>query len=127
MDGIDVYTIYSHHDDVPEVAYLVLVDGLVIYHNGDYKADYESDFAYLRAITGRIDIAFLIGHPVEEHAYFRQALRMMDLFDVGHVFPMNREGEADQCYDYAELLTAHGVTAEIIVAETRGQLFVLER
>ena len=126
VDGIDVYTIYSHHSGVPEVAYLVLVDGLAIYHNGDYKADYENDFAYLRTIADQIDAAFVIGHPVPDHQYFLQALLMDELFDVGYVFPMNREGEAYRCHEYAELLAGRGVTATVIVAETRGEVFVLE-
>jgi hypothetical protein len=98
-----------------------------VYHNGDYKADYENDFPYLRTITDRIDVAFVIGHPVEEHAYFQQSLRMMELFDVGCLFPMNREGEAYRCHDYADLLAARGVAVEVAIAEARGELFVLER
>ncbi|MBU0596080.1 MBL fold metallo-hydrolase [Candidatus Bipolaricaulota bacterium] len=127
IDGIDIHTIYSHHSGVPEVAYLVAVDGLLIYHNGDYMAEYEEDFSYLRTITERIDIAFLIGHPFEEHQYFQQALQMTGLFDVGSIFPMNREGEAYRCRDYAELLAEHGVDARVVVAETRGETFALER
>lgn len=112
---------------VPEVAYLVLVDDLVIYHNGDYKADYENDITYLQTITDRIDGVFLIGHPVEDHQYFQQALRMDELFDVATVFPMNREGEVYRCHEYAELVAESGVGSTVIVAETRGDLFTLER
>ena len=36
LDGLDIYTVFSHHDDVDESAFLVKVDGLAIYHNGDY-------------------------------------------------------------------------------------------
>ncbi len=127
VDGIEVYTIYSHHSGVPEVAYLVQVDDLIVFHNGDYKADYENDFTYLQTITDRIDVAFLIGHPVEDHQYFQQALRMDELFDVATVFPMNREGEAYRCHEYAELLAESGVGSTVIVAGTRGDLFTLER
>ena len=127
VDGIEVHTIYSHHSGVPEVAYLILVDDLVIYHNGDYRADYESDFEYLRTITDRIDIAFVIGHPVEDHQYFQQALLMDELFGVVTIFPMNREGEAYRCHEYAELLAEHGVAAAVIVAEERGDVFTLEK
>lgn len=127
VDGIEIYTIYSHHSGVPEVAYLILVDDLVIYHNGDYKADYEDDFAYLRTITDRIDVAFLIGHPVEDHQYFQQVLLMDELFDVAAIFPMNREGEAYRCHEYAGLLAEHGVESTVIVAETRGDVFTVER
>ncbi|MFC2099280.1 MBL fold metallo-hydrolase [Candidatus Bipolaricaulota bacterium] len=124
---MEVYTIYSHHSGVPEVAYLVLVDGIAIYHNGDYKADFEADFAYLRTLTDRIDIAFVIGHPFENHQYFQQAVLMADLFDVASIFPMNVEGEARRCHETADLLADAGVESTILVAESRGEMFVLEQ
>jgi len=127
IDGMDITTIYSHHSDVPEVAYLVRVDGLTIYHNGDYKADYEDDFAYLATLTDRLDIAFLIGHPFPDHPYFQQALRMTELFDVSFIFPMNREGEAFRCHNYASLLADHGVEATVLIAEARGETFMLSK
>jgi peptidoglycan/xylan/chitin deacetylase (PgdA/CDA1 family) len=80
----------------------------------------------LRTITDRIDVAFLIGHPVEEHQYFKQALLMDELFDVATLFPMNREGESYRCHEYAELLVEHGVKATVLVAERRGDTFRLE-
>ena len=126
VGGMDVYTIYSHHRDIPEVAYLAVVGDLVIYRNGDSKADYENDFEYLRMITDRIDVAFAIGHPFADHQRFQQACLMDELFDVAYVFPMNREGEPYHCQAYAELLDAHSVTATVVVVETRGAAFVLE-
>ncbi|UCF09343.1 MAG: MBL fold metallo-hydrolase [Candidatus Bipolaricaulota bacterium] len=127
VGGMEVYTIYSHHSNVSEVAYLVTMDDLIVYHNGDYKAEYEDDFAFLRTITEHIDLAFLIGHPFENHQYFLQALLMAELFDVSYIFPMNREGEAFRCHEYADLLADYGVDSVIIVAETRGEEFILDR
>jgi len=122
---MEIYTIYSHHSDVPEVAYLVLVDGIALYHNGDYKADFEEDYAYLRTLTDRIDVAFVIGHPFPEHQYFQQTLRLTELFDVQSIFPMNVEGEASRCHEYADLLAEHGVNATILVPEKRGEILPL--
>ena len=45
-DDMQIYTVNSHHSGVPEVAYLVMVDGLAIYHNGDCKADPDNDIVY---------------------------------------------------------------------------------
>ncbi len=58
---------------MPEVTFLVKLDRYTIYHNGDYKAEYVDDYAYLRTVAGHIDIAFIIGHPFENHQYFQQA------------------------------------------------------
>jgi len=38
--GVEAYTINDHHDGVPEVAYLVETDGVVMYHSGDYVGRY---------------------------------------------------------------------------------------
>jgi len=127
VEGMNVYTIDSHHNDVPEVAFLVVVDGWTIYFNGDYRSDYEADYAYLASITDRIDLAFVIGHPFETHQYFQQVLRLTELFDVSTIFPMNREGEESRCHEYADLLTANGVDADIPVADRRGDLFPVEK
>ena len=46
---------------MPEVAFLVKVDGLVVYHNGDYMMDYRADFPYLQQHAKRVDLAFVLG------------------------------------------------------------------
>ncbi len=115
-----VYTIYSHHSGVPEVAYLVIVDGYTIYHNGDYKAHYAEGYAYLRTIADHIDIAFVIGHAVEDHPYFLQAKHLDELSQPNYLYLMNRKGEAYHSHDFAQLLAAHGAQAHIVVAEARG-------
>lgn len=120
IDGMEVYTIYSHHSGVPEAAFLVLVDGYVIYHNGDYKANYLQDYEYLRTITGHIDIAFVIGHPDESHQYFKQAEHLEEIFHPTYMFPMNREGESYRCSEFSRLLADHGVNATTVVLEKRG-------
>jgi L-ascorbate metabolism protein UlaG (beta-lactamase superfamily) len=127
IDGMEVYTIYSHHSGVPEVAYLVKVDDYVIYHNGDYKAEYVKDYDYLRTITDRIDIAFVIGHPDETHQYFLQAKRMDELFETGCMIPMNRLGYEPRCRKYAKLLEEQGAKAAFLVPEKRGDHFVCPR
>ena len=101
------------------------VNDLVIYHNGDYRAAYEEDYRYLRTITDHIDVAFLIGHPFPDHQHFRQAMRLSELFRIGTIFPMNREGEPQRCRDYARLLAERGATAAIHVAGRRGEVFTL--
>ena len=121
-----VHTIYSHHSGVPEVPYLILVDDLVIDHNGDSRAAYGNDFEFLRTVTDRIDVAFLIGHPAEDRQDFQQALLMDERVDVATIFPMNREGEAYRCHEDAELPADHRVAAAVVVADKRGDTFTLE-
>jgi L-ascorbate metabolism protein UlaG (beta-lactamase superfamily) len=58
---LEIFTVNSHHSGVPEVAFLVKVDGLVVYHNGDYHMDYQADFPYLQRHASRVDLAFVPG------------------------------------------------------------------
>ncbi|NIM95804.1 MAG: hypothetical protein GTO18_19055 [Anaerolineales bacterium] len=124
LDGMEVYTINSHHSDVPEVAYLVKVDGVTIYHNGDYLASYLEDFEYLHTFTDHIDIAFVIGWPFVDHQHFQHAMRLSELFDPTCMFSIHREGDEDKSRQFAELLAEHGVEATVYYAENRGEDFI---
>lgn len=76
IKGMKIFTIPSHHDNVPEVAYLVQVDGLVIFHSGDYIGtlrSFKSDIDYLakKSRAERVDMAFFtatckVGHYMME-------------------------------------------------------------
>ncbi len=125
--GVEVYTINSNQDGVPEVAYLVKVNGLIIYHNGDYRASYVQDFDYLRTITDHIDVAFVIGWPYVNHQHFRQAKLLAETFKPVYMFAICREGDEDKCRLFAELLAEHGVENSVLYAEHRGSDFVIPR
>jgi L-ascorbate metabolism protein UlaG (beta-lactamase superfamily) len=86
-DGMEIYTINSAHAGVPEVAYLVKVDGLVIYHNGDYMGDFQADFPFLHEVTDHIDLTFTIRGYEDDSVYFRQNLDLFQRFQHGAVFP----------------------------------------
>ena len=126
-DGMEIYTINSYHSDVPEVAYLVIVEGVVIYHNGDYLSAFVEDLQYLQTFTNHIDIAFMIGWPFVDHQHFQQTLHLADTFDPTHIFAISREGDEEKSRLFAELLVEHGVKADILYAEQRGDYFVCTR
>jgi L-ascorbate metabolism protein UlaG (beta-lactamase superfamily) len=89
LGDLQVYTIDSFHNDIPEVAYLVLYGDWVIYHNGDYMADYVADHAYLKTISERIDFAFVIGAPSHRWPHLARAVHLAREFDVPMLFPMH--------------------------------------
>src|SRR5512137_1137327 len=86
-DGLEIATINSHHSGVPEVAWLVKVDGLVIYHNGDCMVDFAKDYPHLQARAGRIDIAFVPRVHGEKEHYGRQNAELFRRFKPRAVFP----------------------------------------
>jgi L-ascorbate metabolism protein UlaG (beta-lactamase superfamily) len=121
--GVEVYTVNSH-SDVPEVAYLVKVDGITIYHNGDYRGSYVEDFEYLHTITDQIDIAFVIGWPYVSHQNFQQAKLLAEMFNPTCMFAICREGDEDKSREFAELLAEHGLETNVLYAEHRGDDFI---
>jgi L-ascorbate metabolism protein UlaG (beta-lactamase superfamily) len=124
--AVEVWTINSR-SDVPEVAYLVKVDGITIYHNGDYRGSYVEDFKYLRSIADHIDIAFVIGWPYPAHQQFRQATLLAEIFGPMYMFAMCREGNEDKSRQFAELLAQRSVSATVLYAKHRGAEFLCSR
>jgi len=62
FDNLEVTNIAEQHDDVPESAFLVKADDVVIFHTGDYVGAFDSfkdDLKFLADKYGRVDIAFL--------------------------------------------------------------------
>jgi len=98
-DNLEIFTINSHHSGVPEVAYLVKVDSLVIYHNGDYQGNYQEDMPYLKTKTDSIDLAFIPPVWQEQWVYYRINLELITQFQPKAVFPMHvRVGDENQYF-----------------------------
>lgn len=122
-DGLEIITINSHHSGVPEVGFLVKVDGLAIYHNGDYRMDYQADFPYLQAHAARLDLAFVLGVSDESIQYGRQNRDLFDRFRPNAVFPMHAEAGARMYKEFAEAFRARVPGLPIMVPERLGDRF----
>jgi L-ascorbate metabolism protein UlaG (beta-lactamase superfamily) len=62
LGAMEIFTVNGEHNDIPEVAYLVKVDGLAIYHSGDYMGPvdtFRGDMTYLLNKAGTVDLAFI--------------------------------------------------------------------
>jgi L-ascorbate metabolism protein UlaG (beta-lactamase superfamily) len=98
-DGLQILTVNSHHSGVPEVAYLVKADGLVIYFNGDYQGSFGEDFPYLKAKTKKIDLAFVPPVWEKKWTYSRMVEELIRLFQPSALFPMHvRVGDEKQYF-----------------------------
>jgi len=122
-DGLEIFTINSHHSGVPEVAFLVKVDGLVIYHNGDYRMDYRADFPYLQQRVERIDLAFVLGVAGETEQYALQSRDLFERFKPGAVFPMHAEAGARMYREFEAAFGARIPGLPIMVPEKLGDRF----
>ncbi len=98
-DDLEIFAINSHHSGVFEVAYLVKVDSLVTYHNGDYRGNYQEDMPYLKSKANSIDLAFTSCVWQEQWEYYRVNLELITQFQPKAVFPMHvRVGDEDQYF-----------------------------
>jgi L-ascorbate metabolism protein UlaG (beta-lactamase superfamily) len=123
--GLDIATINSHHSGVPEVAWLVKVDGLVIYHNGDCQPNEpSSEFDFLKTKTGRIDLAFVF--PVFEagEKYAVQNLDFFGKFDVRAAFPIHVRAGDPRYLEFQKIFQAKFPGLSIHVPMEMGQRFV---
>jgi L-ascorbate metabolism protein UlaG (beta-lactamase superfamily) len=122
-DGLETFTINSHHSGVPEVAFLVKVDGLAIYHNGDYRMDYQADFPYLQKHAARFDLAFVLGVSDEGIQYGQQNRDLFERFKPGAVFPMHAEAGARMYREFVAAFGARIPGLPIMVPEQLGDRF----
>jgi len=124
-DGLEIATISSHHSGVPEVAWLVKVDGLVIYHNGDCQpADAAAEHDYLKTKADAIDLAFVFPvtapgekYTVQEEDFFRK-------FRVRAAFPMHARAGDAMYLDFQRSFEAKFPGLRIHVPMAMGQKFV---
>jgi ankyrin repeat protein/L-ascorbate metabolism protein UlaG (beta-lactamase superfamily) len=62
VNALEVTNIAEQHDDVPESAFLVKADDVVIFHTGDYVGSFDTfkdDLKFLAEKYGKVDISFM--------------------------------------------------------------------
>jgi len=125
LDDMEIYTVNSFHSFVPEVAYLVKVDGLVIYHGGDYQgkmgrnapSNTKEDMRYLETKADAVDLFFIgawTGPP------YLQAIKSLQ---PKVIFPMHERKKEENYKRFAAELKNLGVTIPVICPEKRGDRF----
>jgi L-ascorbate metabolism protein UlaG (beta-lactamase superfamily) len=126
-DGLSIDTINSHHSGVPEVAWLVKVDGLTIYHNGDCQPpDPGAEYGYLRTKTDGIDLAFLPPLMSEDQQYGVQNRLLLSKFRVRAAFPMHVAAGGQMYLDFQKDFRAEFPDTPVFVPMRMGQRFVYE-
>lgn len=124
---LTIATINSHHSGVPEVAWLVKVDGLVIYHNGDcLPEDPGPEHDFLKARSGRIDLAFVFPVTKPGEKYTAQEEDFFRKFDVGAAFPMHATAGDAMYLEFQKVFQAKFPGLRIHVPTRLGQKFVFE-
>jgi L-ascorbate metabolism protein UlaG (beta-lactamase superfamily) len=123
--GLEIATINSHHSGVPEVAWLIKADGLVIYHNGDCQpSDPAAEHGFLRTKTGAVDLAFVFPVVAEGQKYTIQERDFFRNFRVGAAFPMHAQAGDAMYLGFQKAFQAEFPGLLIHVPMTLGQKFV---
>jgi len=125
--GLEIATINSHHSGVPEVAWLIKVDGLVIYHNGDCRPDdpsAENDF--LKTKTDAIDLAFLFPVFEEGQKYAIQNADFFEKFRIRAAFPMHAQAGDAMYFGFQKAFQAKFPGLQIHIPMKVGHKFVFE-
>jgi len=123
-----IATINSHHSGVPEVAWLVKADGLVIYHNGDCQPDVPSaEHDFLKTKTDAIDLAFVFPVYEEGQKYTVQTRDFFGKFRVRAAFPMHAQAGDAMYLGFQKAFQAEFPGLRIHVPMTIGQKFVFEK
>jgi len=116
VDDIEIFTINSHHVDVPEVAYLIKVEGITIYFNGDYNGKIHEDIRYLSTKSDKIDLAFSEGGAsVTSH--------LIESMKPIMWFPMHERGTEFKHQKYKHSFAKTNFMTKVICAENRGDRF----
>jgi L-ascorbate metabolism protein UlaG (beta-lactamase superfamily) len=126
LDDMEIYTVNSDHSHVPEVAYLVKVDGLVIYHGGDYQgrmgrnapSNVKDDMEYLKTKADAPDLFFIGAWTGEPY------MQSIESLDPEVVFPMHDRKREEKYKQFALDLKELGVVCPVICPEKRGDRFV---
>jgi len=131
-EDLIVHTVNSHHSGVPESAFLVQIDGLVIFFGGDYQgkpargaeSQAAADMVYLREAAELgdtpVDIVFIGAWLGGSNITILEGLAPRV------VFPMHDGGKESEYLDYAAECHDADWSFEVQCPERRGHLFTYE-
>jgi L-ascorbate metabolism protein UlaG (beta-lactamase superfamily) len=132
FDGLEINTVNHRFDDIPEVAYLLKVDGLTIYHSGDHASTSETpnrtftgNIDYFAEKQESVDIAFVSAFGRRGGAVVNNG----DLYTIEKlrprvVFPMHHGGGEDLNQRFADEVGPNFVTIPIVAPRRLGDRYL---
>jgi len=132
MDGLDIITIHHEFDGLPEAAFLLKADGLVIFHSGDHGSTgetmnplFKDNIDYLSSRAKKVDIAFISIFGSQSGAEVNNGdLYTLEKLKPHATFPMHR-GAGERFYKiFAQEAADKGVKTRILAAEKEGDYFI---
>jgi L-ascorbate metabolism protein UlaG (beta-lactamase superfamily) len=122
IDDLKIANIHHTFDNIPESAFLVLVDGLAIHHTGDHgqskgrlNPTFKENNDYLAKVKKDIDFIFTPTWGGEFYTIERLSPKV--------VFPMHDGGYEHQYKKFALKAAKQGLKVKICPAAKRGDYF----
>ncbi len=131
IDGLEILTIYHEFDGIPEVAFLVNGDGLMVFHSGDHGSTgevlnslFKDNIDFLAKDSKEIDIAFISQFGSRSGGEVNNG----DLYTIEKLrpratFPMHQGGREHFYKKFAQEATDKGAKTKFYSAEKRGDRF----
>ncbi len=123
LDGMEIECFHSPEAGEIEGNFLVRVDGVVIYHSGDYSRGHDvfkKDMQALAAAAKEIDLFFMLAGNAMDN---EEALYALQTIKPKYMFPMHAGGNEYVYKEFADFVKGKKVKTEIICAENRGDKF----
>jgi L-ascorbate metabolism protein UlaG (beta-lactamase superfamily) len=135
INGVKVFNVNHEFDGIPEGAFLVKVDGLVIFHSGDHGStgemlnpQFKNNIDYLSQQEREIDLAFLSQFGSRAGG----EVNLGDLYTIEELgpivtFPMHQGGGERFYRKFAQEARQKGAKTKVICAEKQGDRFYYQR
>lgn len=135
IDGFEIFNINHEFDGIPEGAFLVKGDGLVIFHSGDHGCTgeeldplFKENIDYLAQQDNRIDLAFISQFGSRSGGEVNNGdLYTMDKLGPKATFPMHQGGGERFYKKFAKEAREKGAKSSVYCAEKRGDRFFYQQ
>lgn len=124
LEKLSIESVHSTGAGELEGNFLVKVDGLTLYHSGDYSRGHElfkKDMDHLAQITSDIDLFFMLAGNDMDNS---EALVALEKVKPRNMFPMHAGGSEYAYMEFAELAGKRGIKTKIICSRNRGDMFM---
>jgi ankyrin repeat protein len=123
LDGMEIECVQSPEAGEIEGNFLVKVDGLIIYHSGDYSRGHDvfkKDMQDLAESARDIDLFFMLAGNTMDN---EEALYALQTVKPKYMFPMHGGGNEHVYKEFADYVRGKKLKTQIICAENRGDRF----
>jgi L-ascorbate metabolism protein UlaG (beta-lactamase superfamily) len=135
INGIEVYNINHEFDGIPEAAFLVKTDGLVIFHSGDHGSTgeelnplFKSNIDFLADRENQIDMAFISQFGSRSGGEVNNGdLYTIEKLEPKVTFPMH-QGGGERFYErFAQEAQQKGAKSQVVCAKKQGDRFFYQK